>query len=302
MKKSIVKIACFIGIGLAFGACVNESDFVSPVPLPDVPVQLVLHADLCPQNDTHWVELTYSKPLFKPTSYEWQSPERATVNIIEEGGRTSANLTYDKGYQRYYILNSEYSLSGGKKYTVRASATVNRVNYFNEGTTTIPSILPTNFRAEVDTFQTNSLEDRYKLRLLWTDPAQSVDYFMYKAFFLTENVDPSGIGTYVFWNRVGFTDDLEYRDDVRLNGQEIKIQDGDMPLSYFWPDPSFEPKIKNIRAILIYGNNDWYKYQIARTNDTGGDPFSNPRLSYSNCANGYGVVSGHNKITINQSY
>lgn len=300
MKKW--SLGLLIIIGLLTQSCINESDFISPSPLPEIPVQLVLQADLCPQNDTHWVEVSFSKPLFKPTNFDWEYPTRATINIIEENGKTSPNLTFEPRFNKYYVLASDYPISSGKKYTVKASAVLSRVLYRNEGSTIIPTLKPSDLRAEIDTFPFNNLEDRYKARLIWTDPGQSEDYFAYKAWYKQFNEFPNDPTSYEFWEEVYFKDDVRYWNDSRLNGKEIRIQDGELPLRPFFPDLTIEPTVIAFRAMLFYGNKDWYRYQTTRDNNYTDDPFSNAILSYSNTANGYGVVCGYNKVIMDYEF
>ncbi len=241
-----------------------------------------------------YVRLTNSSQLANRNNFP--IPAGAKIDLYE-------NDVFKETMTKTNIYNREYFVSvskatGGKKYTLKASAT----GLDNaEGSDTIPqkaSFTPAEFK------QTNTgNEEKAKLVININDPAGQKNYYrlrlygadtnrqatgprllVHKYYFhyfkvdnLANNNDFDIFGDYDYW-QIYFTDD-------EFDGRNVSLT---VNLNYFPSSTMY------IAPELVHLSRDSYRYLQSRDNQFNNEdnPFTEAVVVYNNIKGGYGIVGG----------
>ena len=258
---------------------------VTDVEVPMVNPQLVMYAFLSPEEDTMYVHLYQSRPVFNSNDIDPSIPlSNAVVNITSKSG-SNAVFNYNARIGLYELAKTAFTLIPGETYTV--SATRNGQSIY--GTTTVP--LDIVLTDEVKYFKlpqnTNNPESTPtgRIRMIWTDPLTQKNYYRV-------------ITQMVYYSGINYQDTMYYNlcDDELLNDREKNGQtfisvcdDYSGKNIYGIPDTTF------FRTFLLTTDHHYYEYHIRRLNYYGDDPFTEPQSQYSNTVGGLGCVASYRK-------
>jgi len=287
-KLSYINIGCFLSI-LFFSACEKEVN----IDLPYEGNKIVINS-LIMKDSLVYARLTNSTQLSSVSGFP--IPDGAKVDLYE-------NDVMKETMVRRNIFGREYFVSalkaiGGKKYTLKASATGMD---FAEGSDTIPrkpSFIPTEFK---ETGTANTLKAKlvinindpageknyYRLRLYGADtnhlpvgPRITVDkndFYYFRVDNIASNYDFDIFGDIDYW-QIYFTDD---KFDGRLVSLTVNINYFSSAIQYIAPE-------------LVHLSRESYRYLQSRDNQFNNEdnPFTEAVVVYNNIKGGYGIVGG----------
>ncbi len=272
--KNIFKIYLIVAVAILSG-CTKDAE----VALPEYKPTLVIHSYISPQDSGVVVYVNMSKSAYNSNYNDVNNVVNATVKISD--GASSATLkffpSFDKlSYAYYYIDSTMYKIIAGKTYQLEVSTPDGKKA---TASTKIPSIVPLK-NISYTLVKSQFGDSVYNLNFNFDDPIGQDDYFKFGAYVLTidtvaeELLQSSGsedFGTY-------------FNSDGKYISESMEAY-GYYPLMS--PD---EIRIMDFR--LMHVTREYYLYHQSIQN-SGGGPFSEPNVVFTNITGGVGVFAGY---------
>ena len=288
IKINYIFLSCIIAI--LFASCEKEVN----IDLPYEGDKIVLNSFMM-KDSLIYVRLTNSTQLANTSSFP--IPAGARVDLYE-------NDVIKETLVRRFIFGKEYFVSaskaaGGKKYTMKASAT----GLDNaEGTDTIPtkpSFVPVEFK---ETPGSSNHQARLVINL--NDPPGEKNYYRLRLYSVDTNL--SSVGPRLLVDKDNF---IYFKVDNIASNYDFDIFGGDIDYwQIYFPDDKFDGRnvsltinisnfftnVQYLAPELVHLTRDSYRYLQSSGNqfDNEGNPFTEAVVVYNNIKGGYGIVGG----------
>lgn len=256
------------------------------VDLPEVDPKQVLNCYISPGDTVVNVYLSSSQPITQPSGSSWQYlPVQGASVVLSKPGE-SISLPFNSQIGTYsaqvssgfFVSGETYTLSSDHSEFKPVTATTTLPNSQTELTNIIRD------EVEVSTFGSTEYRNRFRLDILDPD-LQTFNY--YRLGFYEINTD---ITNETFVSTLGFF----ATDDANMINGKIAVSE----LFYQnWSEPwDFEIYYEIVSMTV---NEDYYRYHstIDASSISGGGPFSEPVIVYTNVQNGLGCFGGYVKKT-----
>lgn len=250
------------------------------IDLPESTPKLVVQSYLSPSDSAVALILSWSKPTNGiAATEEYKYETNAVVKIID--GSNEYILNYNPTYKCYFTTQNQVNIIPGKEYKLSVEVPNNQKIY---ASCTIPT-LP-NIKVELISFDSSATE--------WGE-MQYIKKFRYTNLSTNEN------NKYFVFTRIGKSLDYNTNDTITIYGYNDieKIEKG-KSITFSYYDYSYNDSPYNTRfpddSIIVYQvDESYYRYHLSLYNNTDGDPFAEPSITYSNVQNGLGVFCAYNK-------
>lgn len=257
---------------------------------------LVTTAFISPQDTALAVEVKRTQPAIgKQMEEENLKVKDATVTISD--GTQTVQLTYNTTWNKYFASAKLLPVVANKSYYLKVSTPSGEKA---EATCTVPSrdgiqVMSLDYITST-TEQYGSTYEEHKIKLKWQDAPGTENYYHITSY-----------RTYSY--RIGWPPVTEthhqpaYADtkkafisDKNQNGTIMQSPDFKFMTSY----PDNVPKPFTIVAILAITDKPYYLYHqsVMEQDETGGNPFAEPKRLYSNIQGGLGVFAAYNQLKV----
>lgn len=245
--------------------------------------KLVINSFLSPDEDVVIVSVSETSPLFDTVDDNWEVPYLDNADVFISNGTLTKQLSYDAQLRHYFISSTEFPVVVGGTYTVKVKMADKREA---EGVTTVPAMTAHNIRLESVSKVTNDnfTENIFKFR--FDDPAAEKNYYRVMATIVWESISFPGD---TFVEALYQDGRSELLDDVNFNGSSYV-------LTFKGYDNSAGYQLKSVYAHFLTTDPAYYHYHrsLESYSNSGGNPFAEPVVVYSNIDKGRGVVASYN--------
>jgi hypothetical protein len=243
---------------------------VAKVKLPAVKAMPVIYAFLSPADTVIRVKLTLSQPLFDPNHRGLdESVDDAQVFLSSAQGEVSLMYNANKGY--YEIKAAAYPIQPGGLYKIRVR--------LSDGTEAgAETKVPSDF-VPIGTLTLSEIDKGnvpyYRIKLSFTDNPAVTNYYC---------LMHSAIYTYPSGTYVHDSPDKLLHSDINRNGEVFELNIDS------YRDTA---AVSRFRVYFLNCNYDYFQFYKSISNYSGGGPFSEPSLTYSNIKGGFGVFAAY---------
>ncbi len=269
--KSTFATYLYIVFILLFALSSCEDD----VDLKDLGVEskLVLHCRLSPDLDTISAYLTNSQPILGGSSEEVSIIKNATVEISSDNTNW-VNLTYNSAKKRYTLPQSEFLISEGKTYFIRAHSPNYKKAIFSS--CTVPYYRDVQMKIE----HKETIYGEIKVNFIWKDYPNEKNFYVISAYSIHQE---TGLGDGHIWYIPVLSDSTQdyLFTDINQDGATMK----GVYIAYSNDDTLIFNFIQIDEPTYLFEKSMYYNYYI----DFMG--FVEPTLVYNNIKDGYGLFS-----------
>ena len=261
-----------------FTSCETDAD----IPLPEVDPKIVINCFIGDELEVIKAAVFKSNPVFSDAdgNYPYTSNVEEDVYVVISNGSISAELVFNPQTEFYEVGTDVFPLVVGGNYTLTVTAPDGETV---SASTTIPLNAPIVQSSSFDVEQISNdfYGDQTKLTVKQTliDPSSSFDY--YRFYYVLQDQ---------FMTNIYVSED--YSDDNSLDGN-LLYNEHEMTAYYGSDNP-----ILSVKALIIRGSEEYYRFHKTVYNQTPGDPFSEPSIIYSNVKGGLGVFAGYRQIEV----
>ncbi len=271
-------------IALLLYSCEKDAD----IKLPDIKSQLVVTSFISPEDTLITVNITETKPLYKPYNNYNININSATVSISD--GVNSMIIPYSN--YRYNINSSLFPILAGHSYFLSVSTPDGRMV---KAQTTVPSmptpVIATSYyetRDNGDGTPTNGMYTKLQLKL--NDPAGIKNYYRTDIKGFVVNPYMISLDTTVLYSN--YMSSLKYQFDTD-DGQDGETITLDKSIDNAF---STDSTLKFFEITLLNCNYPYYAYHKSLTNALNSGTnnfFVEPSIMYSNIDGGLGVFGAY---------
>jgi hypothetical protein len=281
MKK--INILPLFAAIIFFSSC---ESMVTNVNIEDSDPKLVINAFLNPMENNIIVSVSESSPLFDTIDDNWEIPYLDNADVFISNGTLTKQLSYDAQQKHYFISTSAFPLAVGMTCTIKVKTPDQREA---EGITTLPAMINHNIRLESVTKVTNENYTENVLKFRFDDPAGEKNYYRILATVTWENLNQPGD---TFMEALNLDGRSEFLSDVNFDGSNHLIT------FTAWDNTGY--KLKSVYAHFLTTDAAYYHYHrsLENYNNSGGNPFAEPVVIYSNIEKGRGIVASFNQQII----
>lgn len=271
-------VLAFFGSVILFSSCETEAD----IPLPEVAPKIVVNCFIGQELEVIKAAVFKSVPVFSNTGddYTYTSDVQEDMYVVISNGSISAELVFNPSTEFYEIDTQLFPLVPGVNYTLTVTAPDGEIV---KASTSIPTDTPIVQSSSFDFEQISNDfygdQTRVTIKQTLTDPSESFNY--YRFYYVLQ--DQFMTGTYV---------GEDYADDNSLNGN-LLYNEFEMTSYYGEDNP-----ILSVKAYVILGSEEYYRFHKTVYFQSPGDPFSEPSIIYSNVEGGLGVFAGYRQIEV----
>jgi hypothetical protein len=261
-----------------FSSCETEAD----IPLPEVDPKIVLNCFIGDELTVIKAAVFKSKPVFSDDdgNYPYSNNVEEDMYVVISNGSISAELVFNPQTEFYEVGTDVFPLVPGGNYTLTVTAPDGEIVKAN---TTIPLNAPivqsSSFSAEQISNDFYGEQTRVIIKQTLADPSSSFDY--YRFYYVLQ--DQFMTNTYV---------SEDYTDDNSLDGN-LLYNEHEMTAYYGSDNP-----LVNVKAYVIRGSEEYYRFHKTVYNQSPGDPFSEPSIIYTNVDGGLGVFAGYRQVEV----
>jgi len=261
-----------------FTSCETDAD----IPLPEVDPKIVINCFIGDELEVIKAAVFKSNPVFSDAdgNYPYTSNVEEDMYVVISNGSISAELVFNPQTEFYEVGTDVFPLVVGGNYTLTVTAPDGETV---SASTTIPLNAPIVQSSSFDVEQISNdfYGDQTKLTVKQTliDPSSSFDY--YRFYYVLQDQ---------FMTNIYVSED--YSDDNSLDGN-LLYNEHEMTAYYGSDNP-----ILSVKALIIRGSEEYYRFHKTVYNQTPGDPFSEPSIIYSNVKGGLGVFAGYRQIEV----
>lgn len=261
-----------------FSSCETEAD----IPLPEVDPKIVINCFIGDELTVIKAAVFKSNPVFSDTNGNYPSTGdvEEDMYVVISDGTISAELEFNEQTEFYEVGTDVFPLVAGGNYTLTVTAPDGETV---KASTTIPANAPI---VQSSSFQVEEISNDFygeqtlvTIKQTLTDPSSSFDY--YRFYYVLQ--DQFMTGTYV---------SQDYADDNALDGN-LLYNEHEMTAYYGSDNP-----IVNVKAYVIRGSEEYYRFHKTVYNQSPGDPFSEPSIIYTNVDGGLGVFAGYRQVEV----
>lgn len=270
-------LAMFSAMAL-FSSCETDAD----IPLPEVDPKIVINCFIGDELTVVKAAVFKSKPVFSDEdgNYPYSSNVEEDMYVVISNGSISAELVFNPSTEFYEVGTDVFPLVPGVNYTLTVTAPDGETV---KATTTIPSNSPivqsSSYEVEQISNDFFGEQTRVTIKQTLTDPSSSFDY--YRFYYVLQ--DQFMTSTYV---------SEDYADDNSLDGN-LLYNEHEMTAYYGSDNP-----ITSIKAFVIRGSEEYYRFHKTVYNQSPDDPFSEPSIVYTNVEGGLGVFAGYRQVEV----
>lgn len=278
MKKLFLVPALFLLVA-SLTSCERDAD----IELPEVSPKLVITCFISPQDTMVMARITRSRPIFESSNVNTNySVPNATVTITGPSG--SVQLTYNSMYEWYSVPASQFPIQAGATYTIAASTP----HLSASATTTVPAAAPQNFNCSLRVYTEDSSSTAYTHHYYadcsWNDFAGQADFYRLIWVKISKSyLNPQD----TLYQKEGSALVSDKDNDGHL--LEYTTENFQTYFQYAQTDT-----LIGFDLYLVHGSPEYYLYHQSLWNYSGGDPFSEPSLIYTNVSGGLGIFAGFN--------
>lgn len=270
MKSVVVKYLYIVFILLfAFSSCEDDVD------LKDLGIdpKLVLYCHLSPDLDTITAYLTNSQPVLVGNSEQVSIIKNATVEISSDNANW-VSLTYNPAKERYMLPQSNFPISEGKTYYIRAESPNDKKTI--SSSCTVPYYRDVHM--EIEHYK-NEYEE-IEVNFTWKDYPNEKNFYVISAYTINEDTD---LGDKYIWYIPVLSDSTQdyLFTDVNQDGATMK----GVYTVYSYDDSLIFNFIQIDEPTYLFEKSMYYNNYI----DFMG--FVEPTLVYNNIKDGYGLFS-----------
>ncbi len=273
--KNIFKIYLLVMVAILSG-CTKDAE----IALPEYKPTLVIHSYISPQDTGVLVYVNMSKSAYNNNYNDLNNVVNATVKISDGVSTTTLSFIPSQGpnsYSSYYVDSTIFKIRPGITYQLEVSTPDGKKATAN---TTIPSSVPVK-NLTYTLVKSQFGDSVYNLNFNFDDPLGQDDYFKFGAYVLTidtvteELLQSSGSENFSTY----FNSDGKY------------ITESMEAYGYY---PLMSPEqIRIVDFRLMHVTREYYMYHQSIQN-SGGGPFSEPNVPFTNITGGVGVFAGYN--------
>jgi Domain of unknown function (DUF4249) len=263
---------------IVFTSCQTEAD----IPLPEVDPKIVINCFIGDELEVVKAFIFKSNPVFSDTNgnYPNTSEVQDDMYVVISNGVLSSELVFNEQTEAYEVDTDLFPLVAGGNYTLTVTAPDGETVKAN---TTIPANAPiihsSSYQVEQIDNDFYGEQTKVTIKQTLTDPSISFDY--YRFYYVLE--DQFMTNTYV---------SEDYADDNLLDGN-LLYNEHEMTAYYGSDNP-----ITNVKAFVILGSEEYYRFHKTVYYQSPGDPFSEPSIIYSNVDGGLGVFAGYRQVEV----
>ena len=290
MNTKFLTLFAIPAVALFFCSCEKDAN----IKLPDIKSQLVVTSFISPEDTLIIVNVTETKPLYKPyyTNYynyynNNTNLNSATVSISD--GTNSVILPYNN--YCYNINSSLFPILAGHTYFLSVSTPDGRTI---KAQTTVPSVgtpvsITSHYESTDNGLGTPTDVTYTKLQVQFNDPSGIKNY--YRTVVGAFIVDPYLIPLDTTMLYSAYTSKLEYQFDTddEQDGKTITLNKG--------ADKAFstDSTLKFFEVTLLNCDYSYYAYHKSVINALGGqeNPFAEPSIMYTNIDGGLGAFGAY---------
>lgn len=288
--KSSSKIhLLFIPLFLGFASCMKEAGNIY---IPDIPVKMVVHSFISPQEDTLRVRVGKTLPLFNTqvNYYDWDEQFRVPNALVEITGpdNNSITLAYNAQNNTYMAPIAGFSIEAGKEYRIKVSAPdLETVT----GSCVVPplnnSLVLLETRREADSYSGTN----FILKARMTDIPNQENFYRFEAY---KKIEYQGYEEEIFTNYFGMNLRIgeQFFSDKNLDGTAFTF------VSDYNEYSGGYPLNDNFRLVLLSTDEHYYRYHVTLNKHQSPNPFMEPTPLYSNMSNGIGIFAAFNKYSV----
>lgn len=271
MMRQILLVSCFF---LVF-SCTKEAN----VKLPETKSLPVLYSYLCPSDSLIRLRLTYSSPLYNSNEIDVLKPVRdADVKISSTQG--TGQLIFN-AWTGYYELNTgSYPVMPGQTY--KMTVTTAQGNIATAETQVPVSTVPIN-AVSVETIPENYFSSD-RIKASFTDEPGRTNYYRLAALYASVFKFESDTMT-------SDTRITELYSDLNRDGQAASLAGR----FYRQTDSIGDFSSEHYEVFLFNCSLSYFSFHNSLRNYSGGDPFSEPSLMYTNVSGGFGCFGAYTR-------
>jgi hypothetical protein len=278
-----IRIASFLAMGFLFASCERDANIEVPVAQP----QLVVGSFLSTDQDSFFVSLTLSNPVFSGNNSQTRNEIVRNATVVISDGTSSAPLIFSNQFEQYYVASSVYALVPGRIYTLNVSTPG---GLKAQGTCRLVSAssvanIYTGIDSIVKSDEFGYREVEYRLTVRWDDVPEEKNY--YRVYAVAKQVY---FGDTIYTPVSGYND-VYLKSDEGKDGQSLKET-----LYINSSRGVFEDGGDGLIGYEVYvlkTDEHYYRYYKSLSNYSGDDPFSEPVLIYTNVENGLGIFCSY---------
>jgi hypothetical protein len=280
LKRCRVVIILFITYSAFVTSCEKEAN----VKIPESEPKPVLVCFISPEDSLITVKLTNSIPLYTESSKKYPYEiKNATLTI--SNGISSKIIPWYKDSIGYQLSTSIFPIKGGETYTLEVTIPDGRNLKAN---TKVPSQdFPSfNFTIEKNLIDSNEFAVNYEFiyQLSWNDLPGAGNFYRGIIYNLYSDSILGADTISQIFNEV-------FESDEGKDGGSIKIA-GQGNIFYF-PGSSAPLSSSNYIAYLMLCNKEYYDYHLDLYINNDINPFSEPKINFSNIEGGIGCFSAY---------
>ncbi|MBE0662969.1 MAG: DUF4249 domain-containing protein [Bacteroidales bacterium] len=282
--KSLLYI---FAVGIIFWVSCEE--IVDNVDLPEAKPKLVVYSYIQPGTDTITAQVSLSRPITEPWSYEQPFLDDAEVSIKVDQGQEIA-LQFDPNTNHYFSAVGASFIEVGKKYEINVKS---RDGKEVAADCVIPAQNTSLRIVKIDSVEIEN-RTRYRFRFEFDDPIGAPNYYRLipKAIMKSE------------WEGVEYI--YEYDANFSYGEQYIAVKERDGETFILecdievWTDPGWSggERLAGVKTYLLSTDEHYYHYHHSLENYEPDNPFSEPTIIYTNMNNGLGVFAGYNPFVL----
>lgn len=287
--KNKIIIAILASIAVFGTSCEQDAKNVT---IPTIEPQLVVNCFLSPQDPEIRAWVSLSRPIFGTIN---QNNEIVDADVKLSDGTNTVTLTYTPK-KVYTISSAALKIEGGKTYTLFVSAVGKTV----KATCTVPVLFDTtSITLKWDTtfnIKRNEgvIERTVRLDIGWKDKQNGEDFYRVGADAMVYTVVDT---TNITFQRLFNNEYTDLVSDKNKDGETLRRSRLETTVNEYFGGitGTFSLRIKGLKMYLLSCDKNYYLYHKSAEVNTGGDPFTEPVLVYSNVQGGLGCFGASNQ-------
>jgi len=276
-----LRIFPLFALPLLFASCEKDAN----IDLPEVKPKLVVIGFISPQDTLITVTVTRSRPVFEQYDVN-TSAAVPDANVTLSNGSSTIQLTYDPQHEWYWVHASQFPITAGTTYTLTAGTAADGIA---TAATTVPYFSNPNYNV---TF-TSTLRDtnsygftrEYFFENTWQDQPGSPSFYRLATIAVSERS--------VQLDTLFALQTSTLADDRNNEGGVIEKDSYGYKTAYHL---QYYDSLVAFDLHLMHVTPEYYLYHQSLPLASYNDPFSEPRLVYSNVTGGLGIFAGYNSV------
>ena len=305
-------ILIFIISAILITGCESLVNDLDASKIPEVSSKLVVESFIGTSEDSIYVTVTESSPLFGVVNNEIKYIQNANVELSD--GTNSTQIPWNKDTKRYSLASQNFTITPGQTYYLTVSDESRKVT----ANCTVPPIKAAILEFKIDSNEAQNRNDSSMvIQISWQDIQNTTNYYAVRGYGLiktsTQSWDYTN-GQLVHTNQEYKTplklgrnnDDFILQNDINLDGSILIAP----TLRFFFPKNTFQSftspagvaytyyivsEVVKTHIEILNVDENYYKYHRTLGQDNNnGNPFVEPTLTFTNIKGGLGCFGAYN--------